>query len=313
MDDELPEDQLFSENIDMDNDQVAMDEVERIQMKMEQYEFSSFGHSSSKISRMELELVANEAEKMTMRRVKRRHLFTPVKKYGRVAIFVFAVTFYCILGGFLFEKLEAEYEIKLCNQSRAAYEKSLDQGVFAVDNIRTDFTLTNAERVQAFKVALETLKDAFVNSTWTGQDCDVMISNWNTFGAIVWCMTVITSIGYGHIAPKTMWGRVVCIVYPCFGIPLTLACLAKLGDVLADIAQFAYHVMCCCSICREQRRYLDDNDRKRNLRAYFKTNLTSFYFNNKQAVSVADKKDPLRKQLPFFFNPPLLPSTTLKL
>src|SRR6218665_1719883 len=59
-------------------------------------------------------------------------------------------------------------------------------------------------------------------------------------------------IGYGNIAPKTFWGRLVCIAYAVLGIPLMLLCLANLGEVMANIFRFVYARICCCGFCRSR-------------------------------------------------------------
>jgi len=39
--------------------------------------------------------------------------------------------------------------------------------------------------------------------------------------------------GYGSVAPRTLWGRLITIIYALLGIPLMLIYLSTVGDVLA--------------------------------------------------------------------------------
>ncbi|XP_070567835.1 potassium channel subfamily K member 18-like [Ptychodera flava] len=61
------------------------------------------------------------------------------------------------------------------------------------------------------------------------------------------CLTVVTTIGYGHMFPLTPLGQVVCIFYAGFGIPIFFLYLAKLGELCAIPVKRIYLK---CSGCR---------------------------------------------------------------
>ncbi|CAG9539836.1 unnamed protein product [Cercopithifilaria johnstoni] len=58
---------------------------------------------------------------------------------------------------------------------------------------------------------------------------------WSLMDSIVFCFTVITTIGYGNVAPRTMEGRLFVIAYGILGIPFTMLAIASLGKFLAEI------------------------------------------------------------------------------
>ncbi|KAL4092402.1 hypothetical protein QTP88_026905 [Uroleucon formosanum] len=70
---------------------------------------------------------------------------------------------------------------------------------------------------------------------------------WSLTGALLYSVTVITTIGYGNLAPKTPEGKIVTMVYALFGVPLMLLCISNLGSLLAGTFQFAYSHSCCFS------------------------------------------------------------------
>ncbi len=66
--------------------------------------------------------------------------------------------------------------------------------------------------------------------------------------------------GYGHVAPKTAWGRLVTIVYALVGIPLTFLYLSNIGNFLADAFRMFYKKVCCdiccCQRCERRKKML---------------------------------------------------------
>ncbi|KAG8430397.1 hypothetical protein GDO86_017889, partial [Hymenochirus boettgeri] len=62
-------------------------------------------------------------------------------------------------------------------------------------------------------------------------------NNWNWPNAVIFAATVITTIGYGNIAPKTSAGRFFCIFYGLFGVPLCLTWISALGKFFGGRAK----------------------------------------------------------------------------
>ncbi|XP_012533821.1 uncharacterized protein LOC105835262 isoform X2 [Monomorium pharaonis] len=90
---------------------------------------------------------------------------------------------------------------------------------------------------------------------WDGSEEEDNIQ-WTFAGALFYSIIVITTIGYGHIAPKTKNGKVVTIFYAILGIPLMLLCLSNIGDVMASSFRFLYWKVCCyvCTKPPKKRR-----------------------------------------------------------
>ncbi|XP_060067915.1 TWiK family of potassium channels protein 18-like [Ylistrum balloti] len=171
------------------------------------------------------------------------------------------VVAYSILGGFIFKELEAPYE-KTARANVAAHRK------VQVDRLWNITYLYNVLHTANWSIAAdEILRDfqtliykATKEEGWDGKDGEGEVQ-WSFAGALLYSITVITTIGYGHIAPKTAHGRMVTVVYALFGIPLTLLCLANMGSFLANCFRFLYkHVclaviwLCCPSQAKWQRQ-----------------------------------------------------------
>jgi hypothetical protein len=56
---------------------------------------------------------------------------------------------------------------------------------------------------------------------------------WTFSTAMLYSATVITTVGYGNIAPKSVLGKVMTCLYAMFGIPIMIMCLTNTGDLLA--------------------------------------------------------------------------------
>ncbi|CAL8271739.1 unnamed protein product [Merluccius merluccius] len=132
-----------------------------------------------------------------------------------------AIIFYLSIGAAIFQVLE-EPNWKLA-RDKYGHEK---------EKILRAFPCLTAHDLDKI---LKVVSDASNQGvTITGRKT---FNNWNWPNAVIFAATVITTIGYGNIAPKTPKGRVFCIFYGLFGVPLCLTWISELGKFFGGRAK----------------------------------------------------------------------------
>ncbi|XP_077138147.1 potassium channel subfamily K member 5 [Ranitomeya variabilis] len=128
-----------------------------------------------------------------------------------------AIIFYLSIGAAIFQVLEEP------NWKQAT--KEFDESKRKILHKYSCLTLRDLEDI------LETVSNAAGQGvTITG---NTTFNNWNWPNAVIFAATVITTIGYGNIAPKTSAGRLFCVFYGLFGVPLCLTWISALGKFFA--------------------------------------------------------------------------------
>ncbi|CAL8285808.1 unnamed protein product [Lota lota] len=132
-----------------------------------------------------------------------------------------AIIFYLSIGAAIFQVLEEP------NWKQAAQEYKDEKG-----KILLAYPCLSEDDLDKI---LEVVADASSQGvTITGRKT---FNNWNWPNAVIFAATVITTIGYGNIAPKTSTGRVFCIFYGLFGVPLCLTWISELGKFFGGRAK----------------------------------------------------------------------------
>ncbi|XP_042565725.1 potassium channel subfamily K member 10b [Clupea harengus] len=137
-----------------------------------------------------------------------------------VAVFV-VVVFFLIGGGLVFQALERPFET---NQKDTI---TLKKAMF----LQNHACVSPAELEDLIKHAIEAVSAGVSPIGDTSHNS----SHWDLGSSFFFAGTVITTIGYGNIAPSTEGGKIFCICYAIFGIPLFGFLLAGIGDQLGTI------------------------------------------------------------------------------
>ncbi|XP_069063568.1 potassium channel subfamily K member 16-like isoform X2 [Pleurodeles waltl] len=66
-----------------------------------------------------------------------------------------------------------------------------------------------------------------------GNNSGIDHTNWDFSSSFFFVGTVVTTIGYGTLAPRTAGGQIFCVIYALFGIPLNLIFLGNIGKKLS--------------------------------------------------------------------------------
>ncbi|MCI4382509.1 hypothetical protein PGIGA_G00015870 [Pangasianodon gigas] len=167
------------------------------------------------------------------------YLHSVMKWKTVLAVFV-VVVLYLVGGGLVFQALEQPFESD--QKNTITQEKALFlQGNPCVSPSELEALIKHS--IDAVSAGVSPIGDTAYNS-----------SHWDLSSAFFFAGTVITTIGYGNIAPSTEGGKIFCILYAIFGIPLFGFLLAGIGDQLGTM--FVKSILKVEGIFRQKHRQI---------------------------------------------------------
>ncbi|XP_045616651.1 TWiK family of potassium channels protein 18 [Procambarus clarkii] len=164
------------------------------------------------------------------------------------------VVSYAIMGAFAFIAIEGKEDYWMTNRTSLIHNNT----------IRTLWNFTEHLNVlhkdQWYEDVNDTLYEfqkKIVQIVKTGYDGRSHLEVWNFPTSLMFCLSVFTMIGYGHMTPRTEWGKIATIMYAVLGIPLYIVYFMNMGRVFAKSFKFLYRVMYRC-FNRNKTKTLDD-------------------------------------------------------
>ncbi|XP_077104180.1 potassium channel subfamily K member 4 [Siphateles boraxobius] len=145
-------------------------------------------------------------------------------RYSTLLTILAAVLLYLVLGALVFGWLESSRE-------EWAHRELMTSRMAFLQNHSCVTPYSLREFMEKVVDAIEAGVDARSTSNYT--------SRWDPSNAFFFCGTIITTIGFGNISPKTKGGQLFCIFYALVGIPMFGILLAGVGDHLGTLLRRA--------------------------------------------------------------------------
>ncbi|VDN07251.1 unnamed protein product [Thelazia callipaeda] len=157
-------------------------------------------------------------------------------------------TAYTILGAAIFHHFEMPYEVRIRNETahriNALKQEIVDQLWMLAHDGNSTGKITFENWAKTAHLGMNTvIRDVFIDYTKNYMTPDDIIKGmgpvkWSFSSSIFFSWTAITTIGYGHIVPRTSEGRIACLMYALLGIPLILVTIADMSRFLSGIYGF---------------------------------------------------------------------------
>ncbi|CAD7013848.1 unnamed protein product [Ceratitis capitata] len=178
---------------------------------------------------------------------------------------ILLVIFYTIGGAFIFQAIELfEYErLRTHKTVKRNFGDECLQEIWEITAQNISFYDNKYYKAKVNEILLK-FQRGIAHQNLLDPEVD---KQWSFSGAFLYSLTVITTIGYGNISPKSDWGKLVTILYAIIGMPLFLLYLSNIGDVLAKSFKWIYSKVCLCRICPgvARRRIIRERRKLRRL------------------------------------------------
>ncbi|XP_076056821.1 potassium channel subfamily K member 15-like [Oratosquilla oratoria] len=165
-------------------------------------------------------------------------LFTQIGVCGLVVA-------YNIIGAFVFNAIEGQTK-----DARLEAAMTLQgQTVRRLWNVTLQLNvLHEAEWRREVVVLLRSHQDGVVPLIKKGYQGLKPEEAWSFSAALMYSLSVYTTIGYGNLTPRTDMGKLTTIAYAIVGMPLMLLYMANLGEILANTLKFLFFKACRCDL-----------------------------------------------------------------
>ncbi|XP_066137426.1 potassium channel subfamily K member 18-like [Euwallacea fornicatus] len=160
---------------------------------------------------------------------------------GRTSLFVL-MTGYALFGALLFKFLESGVENHQVADFQRSREDCLKELWIITERLNVlyekNWTRLVTEQLKKFeRSVVETAKN--------DENFNLAGPKWTFGGSLLYTVTLLTTVGYGRLSPKTALGKIIAIIYAIIGVPLMLVLLSELGSVLAYGVRRGYSKLCC--------------------------------------------------------------------
>lgn len=185
---------------------------------------------------------------------------------------------YTLLGATIFHHYEKPFEEQLRNETALRVNMLKTRVMEQLWSMSINGSSYNQWMQTANNGMDELIRDVFIDYTRNYMTPDDVITGtgpfkWSFGSSIFFSWTAITTIGYGHIVPRTNAGRIAIIFYALFGIPLILVTIADMGRFLSGGIIWVHNIyrnaidacfsQCwkvikaiCCKFRRRRRRHI---------------------------------------------------------
>ncbi|CAF0985054.1 unnamed protein product [Adineta steineri] len=240
--------------------------------------FLSDDHTYFSESKDNLTISKSITDGISIEKTRRQKIQDAIKTVSKVAFSQLGlgglVVGYVILGGLIFDAIESRYELERLEEKERNRQHFVDQlyihayrefnrvlnqtfelkyalwrgGISRHDEHNNGWQIDVEKDLWKQHIDYELLQyfGAEEKSQYSSdeqQEAQNTIQVWTFSSAMLYSATVITTIGYGNITPKTTAGKIATMIYAMIGIPLMFMCLTYTGDLLADAFITSYSKM----------------------------------------------------------------------
>lgn len=155
------------------------------------------------------------------------------------------VVSYAIMGAFAFMAIEGDSEIMDNNRN---VEDLRSTTLSRLWNVTDHLNVLEERRwkLDVRAVLLEYQKDMAV-AIKGGYDGRTNLERWTFPSALMFSLSVFTMIGFGHLVPRTQWGKIAAMLYAVVGIPVYVLYFMNMGQVLASCFKWFYCKLVRCA------------------------------------------------------------------